>query len=530
MKRIAKSFGAVGIAFGACSLMFAANTTPSVSVSGVTASSPVLRSTAGITVSATVTPTYDTGSGPTTVTTTCKSNGGNNNCGTGNPNVTDQTVAATTTITISNQKVTASASDGLNTSAPVTLSGTAYSDTLTTPVSGTDGKTTVTVSASVSEDVTTSVTTVTTNQNCTSSRGVTTCTTIDASTTNSSSTATKIGSGTGTGSYILDINRPMLTLHPVASQPSVLQGQDKNIHNEILGGSANTAYTLTDTATGPGGYTTSADGNGTFGPSSGGDGIAPKENDLVNVHIACDAPVGIYTARAVANTVDLGGNPFAQINSVDTADNKPAGSASDTFQVEPGILLSDQTQVVSEFSGDYSTMSCFTSGTSGRKVTTFPGSLHITATVNTTGPCSGFGTISGTIITLTLPVGFSFDTTGASPAAHVFVGPAASGFDLHNPQTLAEVTGLISKPKISGQTVTIDLSTLNLGQGVGVLPSSDTIYVRAHAVFSGGSVPADGTQYVFTTSTTSTLPGLGSTTNTSSAIVTASSACVNGGN
>jgi hypothetical protein len=47
-------------------------------------------------------------------------------------------------------------------------------------------------------------------------------------------------------------------------------------------------------------------------------------------------------------------------------------------------------------------------------------------------------------------------------------------------------------------------------------------------VFNGGSAPADGTQYVFTTSTTSTLPGIGSTTNSSTGTLTASSACVNG--
>lgn len=159
---------------------------------------------------------------------------------------------------------------------------------------------------------------------------------------------------------------------------------------------------------------------------------------------------------------------------------------------------------------------------------TFPGSLHITATVNTTGPCAGFGTITDTVITLTLPTGFKFDVTGASPAAHVFVGPAVSGFDFHNPTTLAEVTSLIPKPVVSdsGQTVTVNLSALDLGQGTGVIPSSDTIYVRAHSVFSGSSVPADGTQYVFGTRTTSTLTGIGSTTDSSSQTVTASSACV----
>jgi len=168
-------------------------------------------------------------------------------------------------------------------------------------------------------------------------------------------------------------------------------------------------------------------------------------------------------------------------------------------------------------------MSCFTSGQSGRKVTTFPGSLHITAIVNTTGPCAGFGSISGTVVTLTLPTGFSFDTTGASPAAHVFIFPAVNGFDFHYPgaETSLPKTAIVK----SGQTVlTVDLSSL------GEILSSNTIYVRAHAGFSGTAVPTDGTPYDFTTSTTSTLPGIGvNTTNPSIQIVTKNNlTCLNG--
>ena len=419
----------------------------------------------------------------------------------------------------------------LNSSSALTGSGTSYSGSLTTPTAptATDGKIPVTVTANVSEDVTTAVHTETTNQHCVKVSGVTTCTTVSTSSMDTSATVTKTGSGSGAGSYILDITPPILTLQPDTSQSSVTQGSDKNIHNVIIGGSESTPYTLTDTATGPGGYTTSGGGNGTFGQSPHNDGIANDKHDLVGVFIACDAPVGPYSAAAVAYTEDLGLNAFDPINSTDVT-GPPAGGATDTFEVTPGIFLSDQTQMVSELppSGDYAPMSCFTAGTSGRKVTTFPGSLHVTATVNTTGPCAGFGTISGTVITLTVPAGFSFDTTGASPSAHVFVGPDAGGFDFHNPTTLAEVTGLIPKPKAVGSVVTVDLSNLNFGQGPGVIPSNDTIYVRAHAVFSGGSVPADGTPYVFTTSTTSTLPGIGSTTNSTTGTLTKSSACVNG--
>jgi hypothetical protein len=345
----------------------------------------------------------------------------------------------------------------------------------------------------------------------------------------SSSTVTKNGSGSGSGSYTLDINAPILTLQPNTAQPTVMQGGDKNIHNVLIGGSANTSYTLVDTVTGPGGYTSTANGLGTFGPASPpSSGTAGTEHDLVGVHIACDAPVGDYTASAVANTNDLGVNAFPQISSMAYA-GPPAGGATDTFTVIPGVFLEDQTAVVSELppSGDYAPMSCFTANTSGKKVSTFPGSLHITAVVNTTGPCAGFATISGTVVTLTLPVGFSFDVTGASPAAHVFIVNAGGGFDFHYPGP--EIA--LPKSKITGantQTLTVDLSGVDLGQGSGVIPSNDTIYVRAHAVFTGTSVPLDGTQYIFTTNTAATLTGIGPSTATSSTTVTKSSACVDG--
>lgn len=494
---------------------------PSVSVSGVTATSPVLRASAGIAVSANVTSTFDTNSGPTTIETSCSScNNGNHFCGTDNSAYGSMQVLTTTSITVANKTTTVTAAD-FNSSASLSGGGP-YTGTLGTPLSGTDGVKTVTVSAIVSEDVTTT-TTITTKFWSGHCSGTVLSTSSGDPT---SSTVTKTGSGSNTGAYVLDINAPLLTLQPDNPQPFVQQGSNKFIHNVLYNGSANTAYTLTDTAVGPGGPY-SANGSGTFGPDTQHDGIAPREHDIVAIHIPCDAPTGVYIASGTAYTVDLGNNSFDPINSVDYT-GPPAGNASALFTVTPGIFLEDQTLVVAELppSGDYAPMLCFTSTTAKNgKVNTFPGSLHITATANTTGPCSGFGTISGTVITLTLPSGFKFDTSGASPAAHVFVGPSASGFDLHYPQTLAEVTSLIPKPSISGQTVTVNLSSLNLGFGAGVIPSSDTIYVRAHAVFSGSPAPAEGTQFVFSTTATTTSPAL---TNNASQTVTASASCVDG--
>jgi hypothetical protein len=501
-------------------------TLPSVTVTGVTATSPVLRSTSNIAVSATVTSTFDINSSTTPSPDYSSCNIGNNFCGTGDSTIKSKKVVTTTDVTVTNKTTTVAASD-FNSSDSGSLSGTAYSATLATPTSGTDGFTTVTVSANVSETVTTCVTTATsywTGANGSGSQVGSTTTVGPTCDGGVNKPPTGSNSGSNTGSYVLDINAPILTLHPVTSQPTVLQGEDKNIHNELIGGSSATTYTLTDTIYGPSGYTNSANGGDTFGP--GADGIAPKENDLVGVHVACDAPIGDYYASAVANTVDLGLNPFAQISSVDVAGPggpNSGGSAQDTFSVGPGLLLEDQTQVVSELppSGDYAPMTCFTANQGNRKVNTFPGSLHITSVVNTTGPCAGFGTISGTVVTLTLPAGFSFDTTGASPPAHVFIFPAATGFDFHYPgaETSLPKAALVK----SGQTLTVDLSS------VGAIPSSDTIYVRAHAVFSDTTVPADGTQYVFGTSTTSQLPGIGVNTNSSTQTVTKNNAtCVNG--
>jgi hypothetical protein len=283
-------------------------------------------------------------------------------------------------------------------------------------------------------------------------------------------------------------------------------------------------YTVIDSVSGPNGYTAFGPGGDSFGPSGKGTGLAPDKHDTVAVHLTCDAPLGTYTVSAVANTVDLASNAFSAIGAAN----------SDSFRVDQGQFLQNQTLVVSELpsSGDYAPMTCFSSTLQSKKIVTSPGSLYLTATANTTGACSGFSTISKPRVSLTLPVGFSFaNTTG--PKAQVFAGPAGSGFDLHYPQSLVDVTNLIPATAIagSGQTVTVDLSQLNVAQlnaVAGVLPSGHTIYVRARAIFTGTAVPAQGTQFAFLSSTTAGLPGIGAITSDSNQIVTASTACVNG--
>ena len=502
---------------------YAAGTTlPSATVSVISTTSPVVRSTPAIAVSAMVTPTFDANSGPTTVQTACTScSKGNNFCGSGNSAVKTQQGLTTTSIAVTNTTLLVRAAPEFGSSNPIIVemtggsaAGGAYTGSFPTPLSAVDGIRSVTVTGYVSEDVTTTTTLTTNNMSAASCGGSIITSTVAVPT---SVTAKKFGTGSANGSYILDINAPGLTVKPVTSQPRVQQGGSKVIHNVLSNGSAKTNYTVVNTAAGPVGNTASAQGGDTFGPAGKGDGIAPDKHDMVSVHIPCNCAVGDYALdpiATVANTVDLLGNPFAPIPT----------ATPDTFTVDPGLFLQSQTLVVSELPpvGDYSEMTCFSStlGGSGtqRKVNLAPGSLHITATVKTTGPCSGFGMINNPKISLTLPAGFVFADTGSSPVAHVFVGNSAPGFDLHYPVTLTEVTGSIPKSAISanGPTVTVDLSSLKItsqsaGSVPGSIPSNYTIYVRAHAVPDPNlaAIPLDGTQYHFYTNVQADLPGIG---------------------
>jgi len=504
-----------------------AATLPSASVGGVTATSPVVRATTEIAVAATVTPTFDASSGPTTVQTSCTACNNNNLfCATSNNTVKSKQVLTTTTIAVSNTMTTVRVAPEFGARNPTIAGMTRDSDgqyrgTLPTQTIAADGIHTVTVTAYVSEDVATTTSTTTKYMGGSSCSG----TLIQSASSIPVTLLTqKYGNVSSTGSYVLDINPPTIALPSVQAQHSVPQGGNKFVRNIFVGGSASTPYGVTDTLAGPNGYVVSGPGADTFGPSGKGTGIAPDKHDTVAVHLTCDAPLGEYSVAGVANTVDLAGNAFDPV----------AAAGADRFSVIQGQFLQDQTFVVSELpsSGDFAPMTCFSATTANKKVTALPGSLYLTATVNSTGNCSGFFTIATPRVSLTLPAGFSFaNTTG--PKAQVFVGPAGSGFDLHYPQSLADVTGLIPATAIvsSGQTVTVDLSQMNLPQlnpSAGVIPSANTIYIRARAIFSGTSVPAPGTQYSFRTSATASLPGIGVTTSDSYEIVTASSACVNG--
>ena len=64
---------------------------------------------------------------------------------------------------------------------------------------------------------------------------------------------------------------------------------------------------------------------------------------------------------------------------------------------------------------------------------------------------------------------------------------------------LSEVT---SAAIISGeltQTITVNLSNVDVGSGAGQIPSSHTIYVRAHMHYTGPGVAASDQIFTFTT-------------------------------
>ncbi len=424
--------------------------------------SPVVNPSPGtVSVSAVVSATFTASSGPTT-TSVC--NG--------------KTKKDVTTTVTDSSSLTVTASDGTNTTTLTGSNGGTFSGSL--PV-GPEGKTTVTVTGSASETVTTTTDTTTTGY---STVGCTGSITSGPTTTTSSSSTNNSSTKNNSASYLVDLVSGVLTVFN-DQPPSVHQGGTEIVHTKIEGGSAGTSYTLTDTATGPDPsnlnvYTATTTDN--FGPSN--DGIAPTKNNVLGIGIQCDAPLGTYSISSSASTVDLAGASYPALT-----------ATGGTFTVTPGIFLSSQTGVVSQLTtGDYGIDQCFNSTANARgKLTSNPGSVHITATINSTGPCAGFGTYAPNQVVLTLPAGFSFADSGKSPTAHVFMG--TGGFDLHNPTTSpfwSEITGL--PQTVSGLTDTINLTSL------GNIPSDVTIYVRAHAVYTGPGVAAADQTFLFSSS------------------------------
>lgn len=516
--------------------------TPSVTVTGVSATSnPVcqVNNPGGNTaesVSATVTPTYDQSSSSSTPGTCSCTSRVRGVC------VASANTVTTTTVTISNQSVSATDSDN-NGNGPSSMSGSSPAGGTFTDQSlaiGPEGSTTVTVSATASETKETLV------QSTPYTYANGTCTapgTVGTTTTVSDITTTPSGSNSASGTYLVDLQGPTLAADPGLAQPSIQQSQTEIIGMKLNDGSADTNFSVSVTATGP--TTLSGSDSGTFGHKNPSDGIAPpKHVGPIGLQTACDTPTGTYDVQVTPTTIDLCAPDLTNALDPSNSGDLNFGIARDgtvaqstpidlgTFDVTPGISLSAQTGVLAEFTtGDYGVDQCFTSTAAN----TAPGSFHVDTIINTSGPCAGFGTISGVTATLTLPVtgqdqdtglpagSFAYLITGKSPPAHVFIGNVQGGaFDLHNGTPLVEVTGEVkqtnSKLLVGGggsnYTDTLDLSHVNLddfpalvtanggpfGLGSGVFPSNFTIFIRAHTKYSGSLPSPQDTVYTFASS------------------------------
>jgi hypothetical protein len=467
---------------------------PTASVTGTAVDkNPVCPANAdgGVTVSATVDGTFDANPadvinegnwGPITATTAC-----------GLPVNRSRTVTKTVTTYGSKQLVidggVASAYSG-----PVP-----YSKNYTVP--SPDGSYSLTVTASASEVKTVTVYSRTDYQRRTTGGGAPVEDNYCEGTfiVSSGPTETTLTSSTlsGSASYRLDLTAPVALLWPDNSganpDKTIRQSQSVHPHVRITGGSSGQSYTLIATATAPDSTTYTATNTGTFGNQASG--VANPENAVWSLEIPCDAPLGQYTLSVTVDSKDLCGGDWPQV-SLDAG----------TFTVTPGLDVSAQTVIVTDLGASgYGESSTFTAvqNKKTKVINTTPGSWHVTTTLTTAGPCAGFGSYSPSSATLTLDPDFVFADSGASPAAHIFIGDTGGGgFDLHDGAPLIEVTGLpISFTQdlvtLRNVSVTVDLSSL------GSIPSTTTIYIRSHFKYlpSPNVLPGVDTIYTFGSST-----------------------------
>ena len=378
------------------------------------------------------------------------------------------------------------------------------------------------------------------------SEGLNTITVIATATDSVTTTSCSPGGNNATGTstdtsakYVTDQQAPTLEIQAYAPGPvdpspipQIHAGEAITVHTQLTDGSSGTAVSITlSTSAGPGTIDPFTDDTDTFGGPSGpnDNGKAPTKNNSIALQTLCSTTPGIYTMRVDADTKDLCGNFFPTITKdpAKTHDGDSGNDPSGTFEVLSPVSLSTITHVISEFpGGDYGIDQCFTSVAGKKKLANNPGSVHIAAVVTSTvpGDCSDL-TIANPKIVLTLPLGFGYLLTGGSPAAHVFIGEG-TGFDLHNPVGFTEVTASAGIT-VSGNTITVDLSSVDVGPGPGVIPTGLTIYARAHAVYSGPGAPSADTSFGFTTMASANVGAL-TASHTETIVGNPSAGCVDG--
>jgi hypothetical protein len=304
---------------------------------------------------------------------------------------------------------------------------------------------------------------------------------------------------------------------PVIDQVAHNTGNGNNVQGgfsvfsfKLKDGSPNQGFnvTITLTSVDSPGTSYSATISDTFGPLVGGGANAtePQTHELMKVDIPCDAPLGEYSADIHFSGVDSCGNP---VDVHYTPNN---------VQIGPGLTLNATELVISDFgTSGYDIAECFTASKGGTKVNTYPGSLHTATLVQSQGSCAGISTLSNVQIIQTIPNGFEpFDKNKPQVGTHVFY-PA--GADLHYP----------------GQEVTLSRNAVNYSQNLdgswtvtinvpGSFAAAGAIYARTHVRQVLGVIPAEGTQYLFTTSASANSPAPLNTNGASTLVYSASCA------
>lgn len=473
---------------------------PTASVSGVSVAPNPVCAPDSVTVAANISGAFDTNSSSTGV----------GRCNTDKDRgviVGYSRTDTVTTVTVTNKLFSVSASDGQGHSDSQTLdasSGSAlYSGLLGI---GPDGRNTMTVSAFSSEDVTTQVDTV--NNTWPASAG--SCTGAPASSTiaGTPNTVSKQGSSASSnGTYQADLNPPVITLLP---NPGVVgnntQGGFSIFNLKVLNGSPSQGFTVNITMTSTANPSVILTGTTTdsFGPLNGS-GKEDFQHELMKVDIPCDAPVGDYIV-----TIELVGT-----NSCGSPYDEFYGSPL-SVTIGPGLTLTAGELVIADFGVEgYHAASCFTATASGSKVNTYAGSFHTATLLTSQGPCAGISSLSGVVITQTIPPGFAPFTTKPLVGTHVFY-PAGAGLHYPGPEiTLKPNDVKYTKNVDNSWTVTINLP--------GSYPASGAIYARTHVAQVLTSAPWDGTPYIFSNTATANSGALSSS---ASATLTKDNSCV----
>lgn len=220
----------------------------------------------------------------------------------------------------------------------------------------------------------------------------------------------------------------------------------------------------------------------------------------LGLDIGCEVALGAYSLDAKVESTDIAGNAW-----------DPIEFNVGTFNVNPGVNLSAQTEIVAQdANGDYTVVPYFTVTTKKVKgvtsISASPATTHHASLLQVPGRCNDVTNVSfsddNPDLIITPATGFSYVQTGQSPYAHVFAGELPNGtlFDYHDPNLVrgenlsAEITSLVTQTvpdSTQGGRITVNLKNL------GTIPATWKVYVRAKMRYSGASAPSTGALFNF---------------------------------